>query len=92
MEPDMSDAESFPRNSTQRFMSDAELFERNTEQWLRKYKPGLSDEQVWDELREVQWLRLREFYELAIELYPDLKERIPIYPVLPPKPRKQRGL
>ncbi len=70
--------------------ADPELFQKDTEKWLRKYRPELSDEQIWDELREIQRLRLKEFYEMAIEIYPDLKDRIPIYPILPPRPRKQR--
>lgn len=89
MEPDKSGAELFREDNNQQFTSDSELFERDTEQWLRKYKPGLSDDQMWEELREVQRLRMKEFVELAIELHPDLKEKLPIFPVLPPKPRKR---
>ncbi|HEX9988265.1 MAG TPA: hypothetical protein VGE45_07295 [Chloroflexia bacterium] len=70
--------------------ADPELFQRDTEQWLRKYRPDLTEQQIWEELREIQRLRLKEFYEIAIEIYPDLKEKVPMYPILPPRPRKQR--
>ncbi|HEX9986883.1 MAG TPA: hypothetical protein VGE45_00170 [Chloroflexia bacterium] len=73
-------------------MPDEDLFEQNTEQWLRKYKPHWSDERIEEELRTIRLMSLLDFYEEAIKLYPDLKDRLPLLPPVQGNKRKRPDL
>ncbi|HEX9990239.1 MAG TPA: hypothetical protein VGE45_17405 [Chloroflexia bacterium] len=71
-------------------MPDEDLFGRDTEQWLRKYKPDWSDEQIREELRKMRVRSLLEFYEAAIQRHPDLEEDLPLLPATPSRPPKSQ--
>lgn len=57
-----------------------DLFQEDTEQWLRKFMPHLSEEQIEQELQTVRMLSLLEFYESVAESYPELLEKLPKIP------------
>jgi hypothetical protein len=67
-----------------REMPDRALFRADTAQWLRKYNPDWSEAQIGEAMMTLQVVSLVEFYEVAIERHPDLKE-IPLLPATPPR-------
>ena len=67
-------------------MSDADLFEYDTMAWLRKHNPDWSTEQIEESLRTIRLVSLMEFYDGAIKLHPDLRDKLPkLVPARPPK-------
>src|SRR5690349_18867839 len=64
------------------------LFYEDTELFLRSRHPDWSDQRVDEELRQIRIHSLHDFYEMAIEIYPDLKDRIPLLPARPAQSAK----